>query len=531
MSKYACLLVCLLLLACGCAPKSLTTPSGGNTTGSDGSVASIGPSATANPAGVPPSSTGALASTGASSSMAAIPSTGANPGTSSVPEGQLDFTQLSLAEDADVKTIIEFLASLDKAMQNLLRASGSPKLTQTEAARQARILSDYKLQAAERLDAKAGTRFHKELAFLAKLQAFSHAAGLGDEKSAAVLRQLASQTNSIESKPVAHQAAIVMLGFGLSDLAAGLSDAKPVLSKLDEVLEDTKSLALPDFQVCAQTLRVLQQHGLEEAFEEAKNKTIAAFSGSSDPQLAMRVWYLQVGTTPEFTKLSEAINNPEVPLAEFQKLLTTAETASPTQWTLAFLMQNFTNLEFSGQLEKAGLISSVIQNRLDLITTPELRNDAESLIRGFEKRIATIGKPFNMSGLATAPSGEAFDPESLKGKVVLIDFWASWCGPCRAEFPNLRELYTKYHDRGFEIVGVNVDEKEEDMLNVLNAEPLPWIHVRAADKALNGFKNPLATELGLTGIPYLMLIGADGNTLGIHTRGPALASRLAELFP
>jgi len=463
--------------------------------------------------------------------MAAIRSSGVTSNSSSVPEGQLDFTQLTLANNADVKGIIEFLASLDKAMQSLLRASGSPTLTQAEASRQARILSDYKLQAAERLDAKAGNRLHKELALLAKMEALSHASGLGDAKSAAVLRQLASKTSSIESKLVAHQAEIVMLGFELSDLAGGLTDAKPVLAKLDLILKDPKTLKLPDFQVCAQTLKVLQQHGLEEAFEAAKKKTIEAFSSNPDPQLALRLWYLQVGSTPEFTQLNEAINNPEVPIAEFQKLLSTAEELSKTQWTLTYLMQNFTQLEFSGQLDKAGLISSVIQNRLDWIKIPELRNNAESLVSGFQKRISLIGKPFDLKGLAVAPGGESFNPESLRGKVVLIDFWASWCGPCRAEFPNLRELYTKYHDRGFEIVGVNVDEREEDMLIVLKTEPLPWMHVRAADKELTGFKNPLATELGLTGIPFLMLIGQDGNTLGIHTRGLALANRLAEIFP
>lgn len=452
--------------------------------------------------------------------------------TSLAPAGQLDFTShLSLPATADAKGMIDFLASLDKTMQDLLRVAGSPTLTQEEAARQARVLSDLKLGAAERLEAVSETRLHKEMALLAKMEALSHASGLGDTKSATILRQLASNSAAFESKLVAHQAAIVILGFELSDLAAGLTDASPILKQLDLILEEPKSLRPPDFHVCAQTLKVLQQHGLDEAYEKAKEKTIAAFADHPDPQLAMRLWYLQVGSTPEFTALNEAMNNPAAPIAEFQKALTAVENMSATQWTLGYLMQNFTNLEFSGQLEKVGLISAVLQNRLNWIKSPELRSDAESLVVGFGKRISTIGKPFAMEGLAKVPTGEVFDFGAFKGRLVLLDFWASWCGPCRAEFPNLRELYTKYHERGLEIVGVNVDELPEHMLNLLNSEPLPWLNVRAADPKLTGFKNPIASELGLTGIPFLMLIGTDGKVIAIHTRGLALSRLLEEYIP
>ncbi len=451
---------------------------------------------------------------------------------STAPSDQLDFTRLTLpAEGVDAKAIIDFLASIDKTMQDLLRTAGSPRLTQVEAARQARVLSELKLEAANRLEAASGTRLHKEMAMLARMEALSHAAGLGDTKSAATLRQIAANTSAFESKLVAHRAAIVLLGFELSDLAAGLTDAQPVLNQLDVILDEPKSLELPDFHVCAQTLKVLQQHGLDEAYQKAKQKTVAAFTDHPEPQLAMRLWYLEVGSTPEFTALNEAMNNQTVPIAEFQNALTAVESMSATQWTLGYLMQNFTNLEFSGQLEKVGLISAVIQNRLDWIKSAELRADAESLIVGFQKRISTIGKPFAMQGLAMVPGGEAFDLGALKGKVVLIDFWASWCGPCRAEFPNLRQLYTKYHERGFEIVGINVDERLEDMLGLLQSEQLPWLHVRAADPKMTGFKNPIANELGLTGIPFLMLIGKDGKTIAIHTRGLTLAKHLSELFP
>lgn len=520
--KWIAFTIGLMVPIVGCAPKTDSNPSTGNAKAASLGMAESVPNSSESKEATQP-----LAST----TELAVERLSQDSPRSMVPAGQLDFTQLTLPVEADANGIIQFLGTLDKTMQDLLRMAGTPKLTQDEAARQARVLSDMKLEAANRLEAKASVRLHKELALLAKLEALSHAAGLGDSKSAAVLRKLASNTSSIESKLVAHQAAIVLLGFQLSDLAAGLSDAATVMNQLDLILDDRSSLKLPDFHVCAQTLKVLQQHGMDEPFELAKKKTVAAFSDHSEPPIAMKLWYLKFGDTPEFSELNNAMKESEVPIADFQKALLGVEKWSASQWSIGYLMQNFTNLEFSGQLEKVGIISDFIDSHVDWISIPDLKSDAEKLISGFRKRISVIGNPFPMQDLVLVPSGETFDPATLTGKTVLVDFWASWCGPCRAEFPNLRNLYAKYHERGFEIVGVNLDERPGDMLSLLKMEPLPWLHVRAADQSLSGFKNPLAIELGLTGIPFLMLIGPDGKTIAIHTRGLSLSNQLAQLFP
>ncbi|MDZ4852940.1 MAG: TlpA disulfide reductase family protein [Pirellulaceae bacterium] len=527
MPKLDWMLVVLLLIFVGCNSESTTKlddrKSGSSELNRDASVSN------ALVSNVPSQLSNEVASSNQDLAAVKQPSSSIDLPTV-VPSVETPFPALILSPDADAKQIIGFLASIDKAMQELLQNAAASRMTQEDAEKLARVLSDRKFEAAERLDIVSDIRLHKELSLLAKLEALSHAAGLGDPKSAAQLRELASQSSNIESKLVAHQASIVLLGFELSDLAAGLTDAVPVLNQLDVVLSDPPTLKLPDFHVCAQTLKVLQQHGLDEAYEKAKEKTVAAFSVHADPQLAMRLWYLEVGSTPEFTALNSAMNDSTISISDFQAALKAVEDLSETQWTIGYLMQNLTNIEFSGQLEKVGVISELIEKRLDWIKTPDLKDDALKLIDGFKKRIATIGQPFTMAGLSRIPNEEAFDLDALKGKVVVVDFWASWCGPCRAEFPNLRELYGKYRDQGFEIVGVNLDERLEDMSDFLASESLPWIHVRATDTNLTGFKNPVAIDLGLTGIPFLMLIGRDGKTIAIHTRGLALANHLSELF-
>ena len=89
-----------------------------------------------------------------------------------------------------------------------------------------------------------------------------------------------------------------------------------------------------------------------------------------------------------------------------------------------------------------------------------------------------------------------------------MDFWASWCGPCRELFPWLKEFYEKYHDKGVEILGVSVDKDVKAWEKALDAEKLPWLHVR--DEKLPGGKHTASDLYDVTGIPHLVLIDREG---------------------
>lgn len=95
----------------------------------------------------------------------------------------------------------------------------------------------------------------------------------------------------------------------------------------------------------------------------------------------------------------------------------------------------------------------------------------------------------------------------LKGKVVLIDFWASWCGPCRAEMPKLISLYKKFKDKGFVVIAVSLDENKEDWLKAIHDDSLPWIHFCDLVSVDN---NSLSKKWGIFSIPYYFLINKDG---------------------
>lgn len=125
------------------------------------------------------------------------------------------------------------------------------------------------------------------------------------------------------------------------------------------------------------------------------------------------------------------------------------------------------------------------------------------------------------------PDGTTLKLSSLRGKVVLIDFWASWCGPCRAEFPNVKKVYEEYKSKGFEIYGVSLDKNKADWENAITNLGLNWKHV----SDLKYWGCAPAKVYKVSGIPATFLIDKHGKVIAKNLRGEALAEKLKELFP
>ncbi|MCX7764685.1 MAG: AhpC/TSA family protein [Bacteroidia bacterium] len=115
----------------------------------------------------------------------------------------------------------------------------------------------------------------------------------------------------------------------------------------------------------------------------------------------------------------------------------------------------------------------------------------------------------------------------LRGKWVLIDFWASWCRPCRVENPRVVQLYQKYNSRGFEIFGVSLDQNREAWIQAIQADKLTWIHV----SDLKGWQSAAAQLYRVSGIPFTVLVDPQGRIAAKGLRGPNLEAKLKELFP
>ena len=124
------------------------------------------------------------------------------------------------------------------------------------------------------------------------------------------------------------------------------------------------------------------------------------------------------------------------------------------------------------------------------------------------------------------PEGKPIRLSDLKGKYVLIDFWASWCGPCRKENPNVVKAYGKYHDKGFEILGVSLDQKKESWLKAISNDQLTWKHV----SDLKYWQNEVGVLYGVRAIPQNFLLDPAGKIIARNLRSEALETKLAEIL-
>ncbi len=125
------------------------------------------------------------------------------------------------------------------------------------------------------------------------------------------------------------------------------------------------------------------------------------------------------------------------------------------------------------------------------------------------------------------PNGEIIKLSSLRGKLVLLDFWASWCRPCRMENPNVVRMYNKYKDKGFDIYSFSLDQDPARWKNAIQQDGLVWPN-HASD--LKGWNTATIPLYGFKGIPFTVLIDKDGKILETNLRGPALENKLKSLL-
>jgi thiol-disulfide isomerase/thioredoxin len=170
---------------------------------------------------------------------------------------------------------------------------------------------------------------------------------------------------------------------------------------------------------------------------------------------------------------------------------------------------------------------SVKTQLTQLDTQVKMQAEADQRKKDFESRTAIGAQAPELGSQFKTPTGGTITLESLRGNYVLIDFWASWCGPCRKENPNVVKLYKKYKDAGFTIYSVSLDKVKESWEAAIVQDGLIWPH-HVSD--LKQWQTEATQIYGFNGIPYTVLIDKEGKIMEKNLRGPYLEEKLKAIF-
>ncbi len=181
------------------------------------------------------------------------------------------------------------------------------------------------------------------------------------------------------------------------------------------------------------------------------------------------------------------------------------------------MLQLAISLEFGGKVKDA-------RKWYDRLAADHATTPAGVRAKGAVRRQEMTGKPFEFSGHSL--KGKTIDLAGYRGKVVLVDFWATWCKPCTEDLPQLRELYKQYHGSGFEIVGVNIDIEAAPVQPYLTEHKVTWPQIHSA----GGLESEAARTFGIISLPTMFLIDSDGKVLDDSASIESLKTALAKKF-
>ncbi len=309
----------------------------------------------------------------------------------------------------------------------------------------------------------------------------------------------------------------------------------------NEQAEATDPLAIPEHATPEQLLKFIQrlQHRRPEgsnrqalindylktqrAIVQAAEQVEASQPAASDLAAALSAKFMAIGIMARLgdRQLAPKLLNAVEPVVKMIK----HGPADEAQFRMALSLAQA--LEYSGETRAA---ADAYRKFADLFANSDNEAIANfaSKLQGVARRLNLLGNPITIHG--TQLDGTDFDWSQYKGKVVLVDFWATWCGPCVRELPNVKANYEKYHDRGFEVVGISLDDDAEKVRQFLADHEIPWTTLFSADPEHTGWNHPMAEFYGVNAIPTVILVGKDGRVVDLNARGEKLGKLLAELL-
>jgi peroxiredoxin len=198
-------------------------------------------------------------------------------------------------------------------------------------------------------------------------------------------------------------------------------------------------------------------------------------------------------------------------IKEFDTLLEKYKNKKTNEVAMILLMKGRLFLEVLGDEEAA--MESFLRLKIEFPFTDSAR-EADAHMISMQLRVGSKFPDFNTKDV----KGNPLSLSRFENKVVLLDFWASWCGPCVGEIPNVKAAYKKYHGQGFEIIGISLDNSRDDFDQFLKKHGMTWPQYFDG----KGWQNELARKYAVNSIPATFLLGPDGTIIAKNLRGSAL---------
>lgn len=446
---------------------------------------------------------------------------------------QRPFMTLQPITSSSPEELIAHLRQVDSALQDLVLAGSHDFLDEQTFTQSGLRLGRMKQEAGLQLaQSSESSESQRKAGVIAQLVALSHMSGLGDVPAAQELERFANEMSTAADADLAHQAQVVLIGFELQSLQNGVRDTpEMLLSQVGKLFARPEDRGFPEFMVLQQAQQVLQQMGFGEAADQVKQTVIEAYRTSPDPQLRGEAWLIETSESQAYQNFLQAFRglgseqfDPAAALAALRGLYE----EFPSLLTLEQIASTIANIEYSGHVPLSQDVARFTQQSMADYSDQETAG-IKIALDAHAARIALLGQQLPLTGLVGF-DGQPLLWDEYQGKVVLVDFWASWCVKCMRELPGIRQSYTEFSDRGFDVLSINMDEKLAAGRTFVEQQKFPWRTFHSDDPQAIGFKSPLAQQLGVNAIPFMLLVGRDGRVAALHVRGEQLNPAIAKLL-